>query len=44
MGLAIGGGQILISGATDGLTDFDPGPGTDIVDRGAIRFVSRYGL
>jgi hypothetical protein len=43
-GLAVGGGQILIPGYTDGLTDFDPGPGTDIVDRGAIRFVSRYGF
>jgi hypothetical protein len=41
-GLAVGGGQILIAGATDAVADFDPGPGTDIVDRGNIRFVSRY--
>ncbi|HEX9297828.1 MAG TPA: hypothetical protein VF881_18435 [Polyangiaceae bacterium] len=37
-------GQFLIGGATNGLGDFDPGPGTDIIDRGNVDFVSRYGF
>jgi hypothetical protein len=42
--IAIGSGQFLIGGAIDGLGDFDPGPGTDVVDRGSVDFVSRYGF
>jgi hypothetical protein len=42
--LAFGGGQFLIGGMTDGLGDFDPGPRTDIIDRGHVDFVSRYGF
>ncbi len=42
--LALGNGQFLIGGMTDGLGDFDPGPGTDIIDRGSVHFVSRYGF
>ena len=36
------GGRFVVVGQTDGLADFDPGPGTDIVDRGAVTFASRY--
>jgi hypothetical protein len=43
-GLSVGNGQFLIGGATDGLVDFDPGPGKDIIDRGPVHFVSRYGF
>jgi hypothetical protein len=36
------GSRFVVVGSTDGLADFDPGPGTDIVDRGAVNFASRY--
>jgi hypothetical protein len=42
--LAVGNGQFLIGGSTDRLGDFDPGSGTDIIDSGAVGFVSRYGF
>jgi hypothetical protein len=40
--IATGSGQFVMAGATDGLADFDPGPGTDVVDRGHVSFASRY--
>ncbi len=42
--LVVRDGQFLIGGMTDGLGDFDPGPGTDVIDRGAVHFASRYGF
>jgi hypothetical protein len=40
--IAVSGARFVLVGQTDGLADFDPGPGTDIVDRGAVNFASRY--
>jgi hypothetical protein len=40
--LAVAGSRFVVVGSTDGLADFDPGLGTDIVDRGAVNFASRY--
>jgi hypothetical protein len=40
--IAVSGARFVVVGATDGLADFDPGSGTDIVDKGAVTFASRY--
>jgi hypothetical protein len=40
--IAASGARFVVTGQTDGLADFDPGPGVDIVDRGSVNFVSRY--
>jgi hypothetical protein len=40
--VAASGGRFVVVGQTDGLTDFDPGPGTDFVDRGAVNIASRF--
>jgi hypothetical protein len=36
------GARFVVVGQTDGLADFDPGPGVDVIDRGAVHFASRY--
>jgi hypothetical protein len=40
--VAAAGSRFVVVGTTDGLADFDPGPGTDVVDRGSVNFASRY--
>jgi hypothetical protein len=40
--VAAAGARFVVVGSNDGLTDFDPGPGTDYIDRGFVNFASRY--
>jgi hypothetical protein len=40
--VAASGARFVVVGQTDGLADFDPGAGTDIVDRGFVTFASRF--